>query len=282
MKRFSNGRVVAWLLPYNMRDDMDTNVIAQGDCLELLGMIPDESVDLVFTDPPFNVGKKYGTSDRRNDYREWCAEWIAQCFRILKPTGSFYLMTLPKHLEWKMPIMASYGVFINLITWRNVSARGKKNAFWGEYQPIMLYGKTEKYVFHTYAERQANQEDRWGGWSGQKQGQLKDRWGGEDDPLPFVYAGSIIHKEAIIIPGTKKKAHPCQMPLGLPERGIRFSTNENDIVVDPFMGSGTTPIACLKLNRRYIGMEISPLFFQLAGDRINNHLKTPIQQELSL
>ena len=80
------------------------------DCLEALHYIPSESVDLVFADPPFNVGIKYkGYKDNSGTYREWCADWIAECFRVLKPTGSFYLMTIDRHLEWKMPIMAKYG-----------------------------------------------------------------------------------------------------------------------------------------------------------------------------
>lgn len=74
--------------------------IINGDCLKLMDKIPDNSIDMCFADPPFNIGKNYGPkSDRRKDYYEWCEEWIDVCFRKLKDTGSFYLMTLTRHLE---------------------------------------------------------------------------------------------------------------------------------------------------------------------------------------
>ena len=240
------------------------NKIICGDCIDVMAEMPDESVDLVFADPPFNVGKQYPNGDKISDYRKWCKQWIDQCFRVLKPTGSFYLMTLSRHLEWKMPIMARHGMFINLITWRNVSASHSKRKFWGEYQPIMLYGKTDKYTFNTYAQTIKDGERRWGGNSTEYKGQYKDRW----DDIPFVYAGSIKHKEAVILEGTNRKAHPCQMPIALAERAILFSSNEDDIVLDPFLGSGTTVVACKRTRRKYIGIELSSEYCKLAENRL--------------
>ena len=75
------------------------------DCLSFLATCPTESVDLVFADPPFNVGKAY--LDKRDNYREWVSQWVRECFRVLKPTGSFYCMTLTKHLEWKLPLVTT-------------------------------------------------------------------------------------------------------------------------------------------------------------------------------
>lgn len=250
---------------------LELDTVYCGDCLEIMSRIPDESVDLVFADPPFNIGKPY--KDRRDDYQDWCAKWIAQCFRVLKDTGSFYHMTLTRHLEWKMPLMAQYGVFMNLISWRNVSASHSKRSFWNEYQPIMVYGKTQDYKFNTYAEVdmtpltdcvQYHKRWRWGGYSTTYRGQLKDRW----DDIPFVYAGSIHHPEAIIVAGTNKKAHPCQMPLGIVRRVILFSSDENDIVLDPFLGSGTTAVAAEELGRRWMGIELSSEYCTLAENRI--------------
>lgn len=241
--------------------------IIHGDCLEIMRTLPDESVDMIFSDPPFNVGINYGKcKDRKADYREWCAAWIAEGFRLLKPTGSFYLMTITRHLEWKMPIMAKHGVFVNLISWRNVSGAGSKRAFWPEYQPIMLYGKTDAYKFHTYAAKDETGWTRWGGYTTEYKGQFKDRW----DDINFVYAGSIRHPEAIMKPGTNEKAHPAQMPLGLPQRAMMFSTDVGDTVLDPFNGSGTTGEAAKSLNRRYIGIELDEKYVQLTQERINN------------
>jgi DNA modification methylase len=241
------------------------------DCITLLKSLSDESVDMVFADPPFNVGIKYkGYKDKSETYKEWCAEWIAECFRVLKPTGSFYLMTIDRHLEWKLPLMAKHGIFINLIKWKNVSANHDKNRFWNATQPIMLYGKTENYKFNTYAQtRSANEmvmswnKDR----ANNAKFQLLDYW----DDIPLVYAGSIKHKEAILEPGTCKKAHPCQMPEMLPGRAILFSTDKGDTVVDPFSGSATTAISCKKLERNFIGSEISTEYYNLGMNRIKEN-----------
>lgn len=252
--------------------------IIQGDCLDILRQIPDESVDLIFADPPFNMNKAY--KDNRANYREWVGKWISECFRVLKSTGSFYHMTLTRHLEWKLPLMAAHGIFINLISWRNVSSAHNKRTFWPEYQPIMLYGKSENYTFNTYVETDMNllasatHEStmfRWGEYNTERRGQLKDRW----DFIPFVYAGSITHPEAILEPGTNKKAHPCQMPLKLATRAIFFSTNHGDIVIDPFSGIGTTAVAAIKAGRRYIAIEIERKFCRLAEERIETELSEP-------
>lgn len=115
------------------------NKAHQGKVLTVLRNLPDACIDVIFIDPPFNVGKPYkGSSDSRSnhDYRWWCAAWMAECFRVLKSTGTFYVMTITEHLEWKMPIMASHGTFVSLISWRNVSAARSPRAFWHEYQPM--------------------------------------------------------------------------------------------------------------------------------------------------
>ena len=250
----------------NWPDDFINKIIC-GDCLEVMKEMPDESVDMIFADPPFNVNKNYGDyQDLRKDYYLWNEKWLNICFKKLKSTGSFYLMTLSRHLEKMFPIFGSRGVFINLIFWRNVSANHSKRGFWNSYQPILLYGKTNEYIFNTYAEtRNIKKENlRWGGYSTEPRGQLLDYW----DDISFVYAGSIHHKEAILKSGTNQKIHSCQMPLNLVSRAILFSTNESDIVLDPFLGSGTTIEACKLLHRNFIGIEINPDYCKIAEERL--------------
>jgi site-specific DNA-methyltransferase (adenine-specific) len=239
-----------------------------GDCLDILPTLEDNSVDVVFADPPFNINKKYGDNgnDNRKDYYEWCGVWIYECFRVLKDTGTFYLMTIDRHLEKKFPMMGQHGVFINLIKWRNVSASHSKRNFWNSTQPILMYGKTKDYKFNTYAERRhiKLENRRWGGYSTKPQGQLLDYW----DDIPFIYAGSAAHSEAIIKPRTNEKAHPTQMPIGLAIRAITFSSDEDDIVLDCFFGSGTTGVACVQTGRNFIGIEIEPKYYDIAEKRI--------------
>ncbi len=244
--------------------------IYHGDCREILPQL-DVSVDLIFADPPFNVGKKYGRNgDKRNDYYEWCCAWIGMCFSILKGTGSIYLMLITRHLQEIYPMMAKQGVFINEIHWRNVSANHSKRQFWGSYQPILVYGKTKDYLFNTYAlTRYIKPENmRWGGYSTGPKGQLLDYW----DDIPFIYAGSIAHDEAILKPLTNEKIHPCQMPEDLVGRAIVFSTNENMTILDPFLGSGTTCYCAKKLNRHSIGIEIEEKYCEIAANRCSQEV----------
>ena len=243
--------------------------LRQGDVLEVLQTLEGESVDMVFADPPFNVGIKYAgkaSNDDRADYPEWCAAWIAECFRVLKSTGTFYLMTITRHLEHLYPSMKAHGVFINQVNWRNVASTNSKRCFWNEYQPILVYGKTAEYKFNTYAQTRkiAKANMRWGGYTTEPKGQLLDYW----DDIPFVYAGSIAHSEAILKPGTNEKAHPAQMPVNLPARAILFSTDEGDVVLDPFSGSGTTWEAAEKLGRVFIGIEREAEYVAMANQRL--------------
>jgi len=192
-----------------------------------------------------------------------------QGFNILKDTGSFYLMTLTKHLQWKMPIMANSGVFINLIVWKNTTASRCARSFWLDYQPIMLYGKTDNYKFNRYSEKIVGGQQRWGGYSTEYKGQMKDTW----LDIPFVYSGSIKHPEAILKPGTNQKECCCQMPMGLSNRAILFSTDKNDIVLDPFSHSGTTAMSCEKLNRRWIVIEKEEKYCEVSAKRIEQERK---------
>jgi hypothetical protein len=129
------------------------------------------------------------------------------------------------------------------VEWRNVSAFHNKRGFWSSTQLIVVFGKTDKYKFNTYAQRRKITQLRWGGYSSKPQGQLLDYW----DDIPFVYAGSVRHPEAVIKPGTNRKVHPTQMPVNLAVRCILFSTDVGDTILDPFSGSDTTGVACIKL-----------------------------------
>jgi len=243
-----------------------------GDCLKILPTLPVASVDMIFADPPFNIGKKYSgrnnNNDNRSDYYEWCASWISEGFRVLKSTGTFYLMTIARHVFQMGYEMEKHGVFINKIEWRNVSASHSKRGFWPSTQSILAFGKTDGYKFNTYAQRRkiAKMNLRWGGYSTEPQGQLLDYW----DDIPFIYAGSVAHPEAILKSGTNEKAHPTQMPINLAVRCILFSTDKGDIVLDPFFGSGTTLVACLKTGRNSIGIEVAPAYFAIAEKRISD------------
>jgi len=249
------------------------DTIFNKDVLDALYNMHSESVDMIFADPPFNIGKKYrGSNDKRTDYFQWCDQWISECWRILKPTGSFYLMTLDRNLSKTFPLMDKHGIFLNLIKWKNVTGDHTKRSFWNSTQPILFYAKTKDYIFNTYAETRQGVVP----WNPKRKenqrGQLLDYW---DDIRP-IYAGSIVHPEAILKLGTREKAHLAQMPEKLVGRAIMFSTDPGQIVYAPFMGSGTTAITALKLNRLYCGSDNSLFYCNLANLRIIEFLQNDL------
>lgn len=250
-----------------------SETLYHGDCVEIMRSLPSESVDMIFADPPFNVGKKYGGDSKSDsmapeDYYRWAETWIEEGFRLLKKTGSFYLMTIDRHLESLFPMMKARGVFINLIKWKNVSSQDTRRAFLNSTQPILLYGKTDLYKFDPEAQRRAKSQffRYWSENRSEKvKGKILDYW----DDISLIYSGSVTHPEAIIDHETNKRAHLAQMPMNLSDRAILFSTDEGDIVLDPFNGSGTTGASCIKLNRNFIGIEKVKKYVDLTEKRWN-------------
>ncbi len=255
--------------------NIDKSKLFKEDCLIGMQQLPSESIELLFADPPFNIGKKYGKNgDRREDYYEWCDSWIEEGFRLLKPSGVFCLMTISKHLGEIFPMMHKRGVFINQVIWRNVSASHSKHGFWMSYQPILMYEKTGKFKFNTYVQRRTQDQmktvggfkSRWA--AGHKaQGQLLDYW----DDIRFLNAGNNAHPEAILRKGTFSKVHPCQMPEALVGRCIVFFTDPGDTILDPFVGSGTTLVAASKLGRFGIGFEREIEYCNLIRKRVDHN-----------
>ncbi len=248
--------------PYYSEDGI---TIYNADCRDVLPQL--QGIGLLFADPPFNVGKKYGKgTDNRADYYEWCESWIDSGFNALADNGSFYLMTITRHLANIWPMMDKRGNFVSQVTWRNHSGAVHTREFWPSYQPILVYGKTTKYHFNVEAQSRETGQRRWGGYSegsGYK-GRITDHW----DDIPMVYSGSISHPEAILKRGTKQKAHPCQMPLSLIGRAMAFSLPAEGLVVDCFSGSGTTLMAAKKSGTTAIGIELEAEYCDLAIERL--------------
>lgn len=256
----------------------DLNTIVVGDCLDVMTRMPNGCVDLVFADPPFNLGKKYGKDkDRRVDYWQWVKRWLEECWRVLNTTGSFYYMCLPQHLPFALPLMELWGIFRNVIIWKNATGAHQANyRYWPKYQPIIFYSRDGN-TYNAGAQVDPSATRRWDDKMGYKfKGRMGDMW----LDIPFVYAGSIIHKEAIIEPGTKRKVHPCQMPEGLAERAILHSTNKDGLVFDPFIGSGTTAVAADRLGRNFFGCDISAPYVEMGLERIAGDRKKRAQLEL--
>ena len=245
---------------------MRLNDVIEGDCIAVLNDRPAGFADLVFADPPFNIGYQYDVYDDRRgkaDYLAWTEKWLAAASRALKPNGSFFLAIGDEFVaEHKVRLDALGLTMRNWIVWHYTFGVNCQKKFNRSHAHILYYVKDAKnYTFNadavrvpsarmtTYADRRANPvgklpDDTW-----VLRPQEADGHFGADSDTWFVSRVCGTFKERV--------AHPCQMPEAVLARIIRVATNPGDVVVDPFAGSGTTLAAAKKLGRKYLGTELS-------------------------
>lgn len=240
------------------------NKILLGDCLKLFKKIPDNSVDVTFADPPFNLKKKYKNYKDRlefQEYLDWCKIWIFEMVRVTKPKGSIFLHNIPKWLTYYSTFLNEKAFFKHWISWDAPTAPMGKSLQPSNYG-ILFYTKSEKDTKINEL-RYPHKRDR-------KQGYLLKDYGGKKDKLhPFGPLVSDVWTDIHRIKHNKKRdPHPCQLPLHLMDRIILLATDENDIVLDPFSGTGTTAISAKRLGRRYIGFEINSFYVNVSEEKL--------------
>jgi site-specific DNA-methyltransferase (adenine-specific) len=240
------------------------NQIIQGDCLEVLREIPDNSVDVTFADPPFNLKKKYNSTKDSLDLQEylhWCKLWINEMVRITKPTGSIFLHNIPKWLTYYTTILNESAQFKHWISWdAPTSPMGK--SLQPSHYGILYYAKdTKQNKF--YEIRYPHKRCR-------KCGYLYKDYGGKKGMLhPFGPLLSDVWTDIHRVKHNKyRDEHPCQLPIHLLERIILMSSDEGDVVLDPFSGTGTTAIAAKRLGRNYIGIELDSEYVRISQNKL--------------
>lgn len=244
---------------------MPTDVLYSGDCLDLLKTIPDESIDMVFADPPFNLKKRYNSYEDKlkvDDYLTWCEAWLTELVRVTKPTGSIFVHNIPKWLTYYASYLNKLAEFKHWIAWDAMGMPLGKGLLPNHYG-ILYYVKDRKKA-KFYDVRYPHSRSR-------KDGSLIKDYGGKKKLLhPFGPLVSDVWSDLHRIRHNKRRdEHPCQLPIPLLERLILIATDEGDIVLDPFAGTGTSLIAAKKLGRRYIGIELDPQYVQIT----TSHLK---------
>lgn len=243
---------------------MKLNSILRGDCIELLRNIPDESVDITFADPPFNLKKRY-SSYRDNlelsQYIEWCNIWLRELVRVTKPTGSIFIHNIPKWLTYFSAELNKIADFKHWIAWDAMSTPLGKTLLPTHYG-ILYYAKDAKNL-KFYDIRYPHHRCR-------KCRVLRKDYGGKKSRLhPFGPIVSDVWTDLHRIKHNKRRdKHPCQLPIHLLERILLLSTDEGDVVLDPFMGTGTTAVAAKRLGRNFIGIEIDENYVRIANDNL--------------
>ncbi len=278
------------------------NTIAVGDCLETMAAWPEDSVDLIFADPPYNIGYQYDEyEDTRDDheYVEWTRGWITACARLLKPTGSLYVLIGDEYAaETRLHLKALEHerqlVFRNWIIWHYTFGQHCKAKFnrshahlfycvgtaafekWKVSAPPFAFNRREVAVPSarqtTYGDRRANPtgklpDDTWYLRPQEVEAEGIERYFHPEEDTWYLsrLCGTF---------GERQGWHPCQLPESLLERVIKLSSHEDDIVFDPFVGSGTTLAVAARLKRRWFGCELSKDYAARATERIEYSART--------
>ncbi len=250
------------------------NKIICDDCLNILPIIKKGSVDLIFADPPFNIGYKYDKyydKVKKKNYIAWTKDWMSICKKVLKPNGSFYIAIGDDYAADVKNIADKLGLFMrNWIIWHYTFGQHTKNKFARAHTHIFYFVKNKKkFTFKSNDSLVRIPSDR--------QFVYNDKRANPTGKMP-----DDVWSHFPRVCGTfkqRKDWHPCQMPESLLGRIIRVSSNEGDWVLDPFSGSGTTPVVAAKLKRKYTGIELSPEYAKESRERIRKNKNLPIEGE---
>ena len=250
------------------------NRIICGDCIEVLGEACEPFADLIFADPPFNIGYKYDKyydKVKSKNYIAWTKEWMSACKRVLKPNGSFYIAIGDDYAANIKIIADEIGLVMrNWIIWHYTFGQQTKNKFARAHTHIFYFVNDEKnFTFNDHAVRVPSD----------RQLIYNDRRANPKGKMP-----DDVWNTDVRVCGTFKERtgwHPCQMPESLLKRIIAVSSNPGGCVLDPFSGSGTTAAAAHQLGRNYVGIEISEQYVEKANARLA-YLKKRRQKNLFL
>lgn len=250
----------------------NTVTLYQGDCLKLLKQMPDSSVQLVVTSPPYNIGKEYEKKQDIKKYVNFQKAVIQECHRVLKPEGSI-CWQVGNYVEngsiipldvLLYPVFDELGMKMrNRIVWHFGHGLHASKRFSGRYETIIWFTKNDTYFFDLDPVRIPQKYPNKKHFKGDKRGQLSCNPLGKNPSdvwdIPNVKSNHI-----------EKTIHPCQFPVALIERLVLSMTRKGDIVFDPFMGTGSTAIAAILHDRKSAGADIEPKYIKIAKQRIKS------------
>ena len=251
-------------------DNSGKHILYLGDCLDLLDQIENNSVQLVFADPPYNMGKKFGNNNDKwesaEEYKNWCVKWVEKCTKKLVSDGSIMIMGHPRFSSYLIPELDKRLIYTNQIIYHYTDTMPEKTNFERRYEVILYYRKDKKNCIFNLDDVRVPLVRY------EKHSNPKGRNPGDVWQIHRVRWNS---KERISLPNGKI-AHVAQKPLKLMKRLILATTNKGDTMLDPFLGTGTTSVAAKELNRCSIGIELNPEYLKIALKRINDTKKGTI------
>ncbi len=224
--------------------------VIHGDALEALIDLPDNSVDLIFADPPYNIGKNFNGHkdkwDSEEKYLDWCYQWLDLCIKKLKSNGSFYVMTATQFMPFfDIYLRRKIDILSRIVWYYDSSGVQAKNYYGSLYEPILFCVKDKKnYTFNT---NEILVEAK----TGAKRKLIDYR-----KAIPTVYSsekvpGNVWEFARVRYRMEEYENHPTQKPIALLERIIKASSNIGDLVLDPFSGTFTTSFVAKKIRKNF-------------------------------
>jgi adenine-specific DNA-methyltransferase len=250
-------------------EQLDT--IHLGDCLNLLKSLPDASVDLIVSSPPYNIGKSYESKRALSIYLEEQKVVLTECARVLSPKGSIFWqvgsysdkgMLIPLDVK-VFPILEDLGLIPrNRIVWIRPHGLHAKNKFSARHETILWFTRTNTYPFHLDSIRVPQKYQNKKAWAGESKGKLTCNPDGKNPGDIWLFQNvKHNHEEQTI--------HPCQFPEDMIARIVLAVTDEGDTVLDPYMGTGTVAVVARDQDRHFLGAEMDSTYHAIALQRLS-------------
>jgi adenine-specific DNA-methyltransferase len=245
-------------------------IVYQGDCLDLLQAVPDDTVSLVITSPPYNIGKPYEKQLEIETYVEQQQMVARECFRVLKSdghlcwqTGNLVQGTHIRPLDILLfPVFEKLGLRLrNRVVWHFEHGLHCSRRLSGRYETVLWFTKSDEYFFDLDAIRVPQKYPMKKYFKGPKKGLYSSNPKGKN-PGDVWGIPNVKHNHV------EKTTHPCQFPVELVERFVLALTREREWVLDPFLGTGTSIVAAVLRNRRGMGSEIDAGYCKIARERV--------------
>jgi adenine-specific DNA-methyltransferase len=260
-------------------------VLFHADCLEAMRQLAPTmpgSIDLAVTSPPYNIGKEYETTRPAREYLDWSEEWIKALYSLTKPDGTFWLnlgyislaqkakaIPIPYVLWEKVPFF-----LIQEVVWNYGAGVAGRTMFSPRNEKFLWYVKNpDNYTFNLDDVRDKNVKYP----NQKKNGKLKCNKLGKNPTDVWQFPKVTSGKQRS---SKERTAHPAQFPLQVIERIIKASSNPDDVILDPFMGSGTTAVAALRNGRKVVGFEINADYCEITAKRVKRFLRQKEQSTL--
>lgn len=245
------------------------NRVICGNAFAVLKKLPEKTFDLLFADPPYNLTKDFGAERFRQisleKYETWLDSWLKDCVRLLKPTASIYICGDWRSSSAIQRVGMKYFRLQNRITWEREKGRGAKKNWKNAAEDIWFFTVSDDYIFNLESVKTKRKVLA----PYKENGEPKDWEKSENGNFRLTHPSNLWTDLTVPFWSMPENTeHPTQKPEKLLAKIILASTNEGDLILDPFLGSGTTAVTAKKLNRNFVGIEADEKYCLLAEKRL--------------